>query len=66
MKKFLIVLVMVVLIVPSGQVLAKDGIYLGMDVGVAVAPDMDVDTGGLDDWSTTGSDTRCDATINPN
>ena len=49
----------------TGQVWAKDGFYLGMDVGVAVAPEMDVQTGGLDDWSTTGADTRCDATINP-
>ncbi|MCY4131390.1 MAG: outer membrane beta-barrel protein [Nitrospira sp.] len=65
MKKFLLVLVVMGLILSSGPVWAKDGLYLGMDIGVAVAPDMDVKTGGLDDWSTTGFDTKCDATINP-
>ena len=65
MKKFLFVLVFIGLVFSSGPVLAKDGLYMGMDVGVAVAPEMDVQTGGLDDWSTSGSDTRCDATINP-
>ena len=65
MKKFLFVLLVIGLAFSSGQVWAKDGFYLGMDVGVAVAPEMDVQTGGLDDWSETGSDTRCDATINP-
>lgn len=65
MKKFLFVLLVMGLVLSSGSVFAKDGLYLGMDVGVAVAPDMDVQTGGLDDWSTSGADTRCDATINP-
>ena len=62
MKKFLIVLVFMGVVLSAGPVLAKDGMYIGMDVGVAVAPDMDVSTGGLDDWP----DTRCDASINPN
>ena len=65
MKKILFVLLVTGLVFSSGPVLAKDGLYLGMDLGVAVAPDMDVQTGGLDDWSTTGADTKCDATINP-
>ena len=65
MKKSLFVLVVVGLVFSSGPVLAKDGLYLGMDVGVAMAPDMDIKTGGLDDWSTSGNGTRCDATINP-
>lgn len=65
MKKILFVLLVTAFVVSSGQVLAKDGLYMGMDLGVAVAPDMDVKTGGLDDWSTSGSGTRCDATINP-
>ena len=65
MKKFLIVLVFMGLVLSTGPVLAKDGLYLGMDIGVAVAPDMDVDTGGLDDWSASGNGTRCDVTINP-
>ena len=63
MKKFLLVLMVMGLVFPSGTVLAKDGFYMGMDVGVAVAPEMDVDTGGLDDWSTDEdviSGTRCD------
>ena len=47
MKKFLFVLVFMGLVFSSGPVLAKDGLYMGMDLGVAVAPDMDVQTGGL-------------------
>ena len=65
MKKILFVLLVTAFVVSSGQVLAKDGLYMGMDLGVAVAPDMDIKTGGLDDWSTSGSGTRCDVTINP-
>lgn len=61
MKKILFVLVFMGLVLSAGPVLAKDGLYMGMDLGVAVAPDMNVSTGGLDDWP----DTRCDATINP-
>lgn len=65
MKKILFMLLVTAFVFSSGQVWAKDGLYLGMDIGVAVAPDMDVDTGGFDDWSTSGNGTRCDATINP-
>ena len=68
MKKFLLVLVVMGLMVSSGPVWAKDGFYMGMDLGVAVAPDMDVQTGGLDDWATDASPDRfpgvlCDQTI---
>ena len=68
MKNFLFVLLVMGLVLSSGPVWAKDGFYMGMDLGVAVAPDMDVQTGGLDDWSTDEtvfSGARCDATINP-
>ena len=51
MKKFLFVLVVMGLVLSSGPVWAKDGFYLGMDLGVAVAPEMDVQTGGFDDWT---------------
>lgn len=70
MKHILLVLVVMALAFFSDPVWAKDGFYLGMDVGVAVAPDMDVQTGGVDDWSPeVGPDgqslgTRCDLTIN--
>ena len=68
MKKILFVLMGMALMVSSGSVWAKDGFYLGMDLGVAVAPEMDVQTGGLDDWADPDigqSGTRCDKTINP-
>ena len=55
MKKILLVLMVMGLLLSSGPVWAKDGFYLGMDLGVAVAPDMDVQTGGFDDWTTTGT-----------
>ena len=64
MKKFLFVLLVMGLVLSSGPVWAKDGFYLGMDLGVAVAPEMDVQTGGLDDWTPPRSSvnrvTRCD------
>ena len=68
MKKFLFVLSVMALVLSSGPVLAKDGFYLGMDVGVAVAPDMDVQTGGFDDWTTDAAPAGypgvlCDSTI---
>ena len=37
MKKFLFVLVVMGLAFSAGPVFAKDGFYLGMDLGVAVA-----------------------------
>ena len=60
MKKFLFVLLVMGLVLSSGPVLAKDGFYLGMDLGVAVAPDMNVKNGGTDDWPAS----NCDRTIN--
>lgn len=66
MRKFLSVLIGMGMLC-AGPAWAKDGLYLGMDVGVAVAPDLDIKTGGLDDWSASDtSATRCDVTINPN
>ena len=67
MKKILFVLLGLGLVLSSGPVLAKDGFYMGMDLGIAVAPEMDVQTGGLDDWSSADDTTvECDVTINPN
>ena len=66
MKTRVVVLVVMGLVFASGPGWAQDGWYLGMDVGLAVAPDMDVQTGGVDDWSSADvSATRCDRTINP-
>ena len=58
MRKFLFVLLALGLVFSSGQVWAKDGFYMGMDLGVAVAPSMDMD-GTDDDVGTT-----CDGYIN--
>ena len=68
MKKFLFVLLIIGLLLSSGPVLAKDGFYMGMDLGVAVAPEMDVQTGGFDDWTTDAAPNDfpgvlCDQTI---
>ena len=50
----------------SGSALSQHGWYMGMELGVARALRMDVDTGGLDDWSTIDvSAVRCDLTLNP-
>ncbi len=70
MKNFLFVLLIIGLLLSSGPVLAKDGFYMGMDLGVAVAPDMDVQTGGFDDWTTDAAPVDfpgvlCDTTIFP-
>ena len=46
MNKCSLVLLVMTLVVSSGPVWAKDGLYMGMDLGVAVAPAMDVQTGG--------------------
>ena len=59
MKKFLFVLVMMGLVFSSVPVLAKDGFYIGGDLGIAVAPGLDV-TNSDDDVATT-----CDGFINP-
>ncbi|MDE3260149.1 MAG: outer membrane beta-barrel protein [Gemmatimonadota bacterium] len=49
-----------------GRARAQDGWYLGMQLGAAAAPGMDVRTGGLDDWSSSDvSSVRCDMTLNP-
>ena len=66
-KKFLLALMVMALTVSSDPVWAKDGFYMGMDLGVAIAPDMDVTTGGLDDWSSSvgSSGVECDRKIYP-
>ena len=71
MKNFLFVLLVIGLLLSAGPVLAKDGFYMGMDLGVAVAPEMDVQTGGFDDWTTDAAPkgfpgVLCDRTIYPN
>ena len=69
MKKFLFVLSVMALVLSAGPVWAKDGLYIGMDLGVAVAPEMDVQTGGFDDWTTDAPygypGVLCDLTIYP-
>ena len=47
MKKFLFVLVVMGLVFSSGPVLAKDGFYIGGDLGIAVAPGMDMKGNGI-------------------
>ena len=59
MKKFLFVLLVMGLLFPSGQVWAKDGFYLGMDLGIAVAPEMNIES-----WDTDVG-TPCDGYIDP-
>ena len=61
MKKFLFVLMVVALVVSSGPVWAKDGFYLGMDLGIAVAPGMGIDLAWIHDTAST----RCDGHIDP-
>ena len=51
MKKFLFVLVVMGLVLSSGPVWAKDGFYIGGDLGIAVAPSMDL-IGSDDDVGT--------------
>ena len=58
MKKFLFVLVVMGLVFSSGPVWAKDGFYLGMDLGIAVAPSM-----GIEAWDNDVA-TQCDKWIN--
>ena len=58
MKKFLFVLMVMGLMFSSGPVLAKDGFYIGGDLGVAVAPEI-----GMEAWDNDVS-TRCDGFIN--
>ena len=58
MKKFLFVLLVLGLVLSSGPVLAKDGFYIGMDLGIAVAPASDVNSSDDD------VGTPCDGFIN--
>ena len=58
-QPFVLVLVCMAFGVFSGQVWAEDGLYLEMDLGVAVAPGMSV-AGSDNDWGTV-----CDKIINP-
>ena len=66
------VLVGMMLLIFPCQASAADGWYMGMDMGVAISPDVDVETGGLDDWTQpsnsntdSNTDVRCDVTLNP-
>ena len=65
--RYAFVLVGMMLLVFPCQASAADGWYMGMDLGVAISPDVDVETGGLDDWtsSTNTNPVRCDVTLNP-
>ena len=58
MKKNLLVLMVLALVVSSGPVWAKDGFYMGMDLGIAVAPGMDMESWDND------VPTQCDGFIN--
>ncbi len=58
MKKFLFVLLVMGLVLSSGPVLAKDGFYIGGELGIAVAPGMDIEA-----WDTDVA-TQCDKFIN--
>ena len=55
-----------ILFVLPGRAWAQDGWYMEMQLGAAAAPEMNVKTGGLDDWSSSdASSVRCDVTLNP-
>ena len=58
MKKLLFVLVVMALVFSSGPVFAKDGFYIGGDLGIAVAPGLDVEA-----WDNDVA-TQCDGFIN--
>ena len=60
MKKILFVLLVTAFVVSSGPVLAKDGFYIGGDLGIAVAPEM-----SLEAWDNDVA-TQCDKWINNN
>ena len=57
-KQYLLLLVCMALLVP-GQLPAQDGLYVGTDLGIAIAPGMNV-TASDNDWGT-----KCDSVINP-
>lgn len=65
--RYAFVLVGMMLLVFPCQASAADGWYMGMDLGVAISPDVDVETGGLDDWTSSNPEllARCDVTLNP-
>ena len=66
MKKWLPLALALMLFVLPGRAWAQDGWYMGMQLGAAAAPGIDVKTGGLDDWSSSDvSSVRCDLTLNP-
>ncbi len=58
-QRFLLLLVVMTFFIFPAQTWAKDGFYMGMDLGVAIAPGMDVD--GMDNDV---SSSRCDGHIN--
>lgn len=58
MRKNLFVLVVMGLMFSSGQVFAKDGFYIGGDLGIALAPEM-----GVEAWDNDVA-TQCDGFIN--
>ena len=66
MKRYILPAVALMLFVLPGRARAQDGWYMGMQLGAAAAPGMNVITGGLDDWSSFDvSSVRCDVTLNP-
>ncbi len=60
MKKILLVFVVTALVISSGQVLAKNRFYMGMDLAIAVAPGMEVNASDNDQGA------ACDRAHNPN
>ena len=58
MKNPLLALMVPALLFSSGQIWAKNGFYMGMDLGIAVAPGMDVES-----WDNDVA-TQCDGFIN--
>ena len=66
MTRCLLSALALMMFVLPGRVRAQDGWYMGMQLGAAAAPGMEVKTGGLDDWSSADvSSVRCDVTLNP-
>ena len=61
MKEFLFVLLVMGLMFSPGPVFAKDGFYMGMDLGIAMAPGMDVTSPLM-----MILERVCDGFINPN
>ena len=57
-KQYLLLLICMALLLP-GQLPAQNGLYVGTDLGIAIAPGMSV-AGSDNDWGT-----KCDRIINP-